>query len=219
MRTMKQPLVRERRRVLCLGFVCALIPVWSHAEGLPQRNLLVEWRYTDAPMVGRPSGQYATQDAAPPAVVQSLLVLNGQEARLRLTRSVPITQWQFGVYADTASQSSSQQTTSGGWHAWSTTTWVDIGQGVVVQPRWTGGRQPVTLVVRAKDTRPGTDGPQGPIEQADMATTMRVPLGLWTPIARQAGVPTASPHPGSWSTGDAVEFQEPMRLEVRITAP
>lgn len=200
---MKQHMVRRAWRVATLGLLGAMAATLACAQALPQRNLLVEWRYTDAPISTPRPGQYASQDAATKAPVQSLQVLNGHEARLRLMRSVPVTQWQLGAHADTASL---------------TTTWVDLGQGVVVQPRWPGGRQPVTLEVRARDTQPGADGPQGPIEQTEVSTTLRLPLGQWTTIGRQAPMP-ASRVKGSWGSADAADEREPMRLEVRITAP
>ncbi|HEX5356106.1 MAG TPA: hypothetical protein VFW93_07800, partial [Aquabacterium sp.] len=147
---------------------------WAGArdEGLPQRNLIVEWRMSGqgqsqqrnvgvrtgqiivdsrGGVVGRTSigtEQYQTESQTD--TVQQVQVLNGGRARLYVGRSQPYTVWQW-AWSGSATAGGSlgsigpQSGAAGASYPVNVvpqTVWIDIGQGLNVRPRWPGGRAP-----------------------------------------------------------------------------
>jgi hypothetical protein len=197
----------------------------AHAAG-PQVNLTVSWRLDDAvqgrgaravvqgqvivdsrgQVIGRTGlGATTVETERSQQTEQMLQVLNGQQAKLYVGKQVGRQSWQIvwappsggggggggGGGTDTGSA-------HGGSHGLqSQTTWVDLGEGLVVRPRWAGGRQPVKLDIEARssralnpDARLGSGfEPDGQVGRTEVSTTLALPLGQWTLIARsgQAG--------------------------------
>jgi len=194
---------------------CVLAQGTLAATPVPARPLLVEWRVSDQPDNdggGRQGGStYASRDAAPPAAVHSLRVLNGQKAQLSWGQSQPVTQWQIGVYADASNRS--------GWQAWSSTSWVETGEALSIQPSWPGGRRPVKVVLRGRRAAMMPNDAPGQTEHQEVHTTLQIPLGQWTVIAQQGRQPAPPSRRGSWGTADVPDTRAVPCLELRVSAP
>lgn len=170
-----------RSRLLCLAELCVvLLPGLAGAgAALPQRNLLIELREADAAQapVGAAGWSARSTDAstARERPSQQLRVLNGASASLRLSVTRPLQVWQVAP---------------GAWlpAPVPTTQWIEAGQQLTVQPRWPGGREPVTVVVRAESSRFDPTVATGSAElpqrtEARVTTTLRAPLGEWVTLA------------------------------------
>lgn len=236
-------------------------------DGLPQRNLLVEWRVSGQGLneqraagieVGRVIidsrrgviGQAAvtagtvrtdTQGSS----VQQVMVLNGGRARLYMGRTQSVTAWQFvyspgaaqgqggfGAYGNTGGNSGGNtggNAAAPGVSAWPQTVWVDVGQGLHVTPRWSGGRD-VVVEIEAQSRQPAQPGsaynntpyggqidPDGQTRRTELASTVSVPLGEWVVVARNGGRVQRT-QSGTLSTRDVDESQSE-QLEIRVTAP
>lgn len=144
-----------------------------------------------------------------------LLVLNGAQASFTMTESTPI-QWvdvaldrQQGEQRDRVVVVPRQGM-------------AERVRGIVVRPRWPGGRSPVDVEVRASDQAQmpqggayGTtlpDGQQRP--STDVLSTVQAPLGIWVTIARTGSV-TSSASRNTYSTRDA-EVQKLRELQLRV---
>ncbi|MEY4766740.1 MAG: hypothetical protein RI907_3413 [Pseudomonadota bacterium] len=145
---------------------------------------------------------------------QSLRVLNGQQARLFVGRQVARQSWQLVMSAQGTQGVQSQ------------TQWLDLGDGLVVRPRWPGGRQPVSLDVEARSSRalaPGqaqTSGfdPDGQVSRTELATTLALPLGQWTLLARSgSGLDAQSRQRGTTLSTRSLDEQGNMALWVRVS--
>jgi len=168
-----------------------------------------------------------------------VLVLNGAQARLSLGQQRPYTQWQlaFGLAPTPASAAPSSgtvgqsvqaptfsgQTYSPSIQAYSTTTWVDTGQGLRVRPSWPGGQAPVTLTF---DTRSdvsdasralGSSGSELPPAQLQAESTLSVPLDRWVAVARTGGQQTQSQR-GTYGTGEVAQSGHTV-LEIKVSLP
>lgn len=171
-------------------------------DGLPQRNLLVEWRVGGQGAstqrqagieVGRviidsrrgvigqagiTAGTVRTESQG--SSVQQVMVLNGGRARLYMGRSQSVTAWQL-VF-------------SPGLMALPQTVWIDVGEGIHVTPRWSGGRD-VVVDIEAQSRQPVQPGsayggqldPDGQTRRTELASTVSVPLGEWVVVARNGG--------------------------------
>jgi hypothetical protein len=194
----------SRRRAVglfALGAALALPLVAPAGPTLPQRDLIVEWREADA---GGTAWGLRSGDAARDRQIQMLRVRNGQRASLRLSVTRPVQTWQAapGVWRGVAVP---------------TTEWLDAGQALVVEPRWPGDTQPVTIVLRAQAVRFDTPVAPGSAEPpqrggVQIETTVAVPLGEWVTLAT-AGAPDASPN--TVSSRDAAPSRR--NLELRVT--
>jgi hypothetical protein len=168
-----------------------------------------------------------------------VLVLNGAQARLSLGQQRPYTQWQlaYGLAPSPAAAASPMgptgtsvqaptfngQAYSPSIQAYSTTTWVDTGQGLRVRPSWPGGQAPVTLTF---DTRSdvsdasralGSSGTELPPAQLQAESTLRVPLGRWVVVARTGGQQTQSQR-GTHSTNELAQGGHTV-LEIKVSLP
>lgn len=227
-------------------------------DGLPQRNLLVEWRVSGQGLseqraagieVGRviidsrrgvigQAGVTAStvRTDTQGSSVQQVMVLNGGRARLYMGRTQSVTAWQF-VYSPGAAQGQGgfgAYGNSGGNNgvpgvtAWPQTVWVDVGQGLHVTPRWSGGRD-VVVEIEAQSRQPAQPGaayttpyggqidPDGQTRRTELASTVSVPLGEWVVVARNGGRMQRA-QSGTLSTRDVDESQSE-QLEIRVTAP
>lgn len=227
----------------------------AHAGKAPG-NLQVEWRVVSSAQarertLGVQSGgiHLSTRDAREQdETVHSLLVMNGGRAHLYVGRSVPVTTWQMllgtSVGAPSAPSPSSPQGYPGtSAQLLSQTQWVDLGQGLTVKPRWSGGGAPVQIEIEAQSRVPvdqagtlgayqqGAYAPDGQIQRQDVSSTLAVPLGQWVVVAQsranQSGQQTQArmrtPTParnaqGTWSTSD-LDDQGDQQLEIRVTVP
>lgn len=163
---------------------------------------------------------------------QSVLVMNGGQARLFFGRSVPVSTWQFAWQGEGASASSTSATsTSANPPAWalSQTHWVDLGEGLTVRPRWPGGSAPVTVELEASSRRAIAPGevsvmegsgayePDGQSRRTEVMSTVAVPLGQWVAVARRGGQ-TQQRQSGTWSTRQ-VDSDAQEQLEIRVSLP
>ena len=218
-------------------------------DGLPQRNLLVEWRVSGEGRtelrqggieVGRVIidsrrgvisqgnvgvGTVRTESGG--SSVQQLMVLNGGRARLFMGRSQSLTAWQFAY----SPQAGGAPRFGGygpagtpGVAAFPQTVWIDLGQGLDVTPRWSGGATAVVEIeaqsrqpVQAGSVYGGQIGPDGQTRSSEFASTVSVALGEWTVVARNGGSVQRS-QSGTLSTRE-VDDRQTEQLEIRITAP
>lgn len=105
------------------------------------------------------------------------------------------------------------------------TVWIDLGQGLIVTPRWPGGRAPVTVELEARSSEPAQPGgaysghldPDGQVRRTEVSSTVSVPLGEWTVVARNGGQ-SAGTQSGTLSTRSLDESRSE-QLEIRVTAP
>ena len=174
---------------LCLAPVLAFA---AEPAKLPARNLLVEWRVSEAVVDQRQSGvivlrsdgsgtragasvETRSRERASDGV-QRLLVLNGAVAQLQLAQSLP---WQFvqAAWQGGAASSPRSGVVMG-------TQWVASGQGLQVQPRWPGGAARVSVELQADAAAPLADG--GSVRE-QLRTTLQLPLDQWTVVAERAG--------------------------------
>ena len=166
---------------------------------------------------------------------QSVLVMNGGQARLFFGRSVPVSTWQFAWQGDGASATgalgagtTSSSTNPPAW-ALSQTHWVDLGEGLTVRPRWPGGSALVTVELEASSRRAIAPGevavmessggyePDGQSRRTEVMSTVAVPLGQWVAVARRGGQ-TQQRQSGTWSTRQ-VDSDSQEQLEIRISLP
>ncbi len=194
------------------------------APPLPQRNLSVEMRVSDDSSDSRRDaaagasvtvGSSGRVDAAGAAsvrsgsqrqglgAVQRVLVLNGGRATLRLAQSLQVddteiwwTPW--GPGAAVRSQ------------------WIELVNGMEVQPRWPGGDAPVTLEIAAQSAGRATQNSGRALPpQLSTFTTVQVPLGEWFEVAqlqsRQSSV--------SRSGFSAATSARQRSLQVRVSLP
>lgn len=185
-----------RRRAWCAATLGLALGATQAAPPLPQRNLSVEMRVvddaTDAQQGAAAGGSVRIDSrggasAQGGVVVQSrsrqlgqdlqqrVLVLNGGRAVLRLAQGQPVddtevwwTPW--GPAAAVRSQ------------------WVELVDGIDVQPRWPGGNAPVTVELTAQRATPAIGNwqgsrPPGPAQWSTL-TTVQVPMGEWVTVAQ-----------------------------------
>ena len=215
-----------------LAGLALLIPAW--AQG-PAVNLQVSWRVSTQAdqrgvVVQMPPGVTVQTSRRQHEQVQSVMVLNGGQARLFMGRSVPVSTWQL-AWKGGAVPGTTPGTTSGtDPQAWavSQTQWVDLGEGLTVRPRWLGERSAVTIELEASARQPvqageftmaggGAYEPDGQSWRTEVLSTVVVPLGEWTVVARR-GEQVQRQQAGTWSTrhidGSAQEV-----LEIRVSLP
>lgn len=185
--------------------------------------------------------------------VQQVTVLNGGRARLFFGSSQPVTTWQWAWAPGQVGGGSGGWTSYGPLEGAGQggdemaqrhggrdrghdgrqspvqvvpqTTWIDLGQGLIVIPRWPGGRAPVTVELEARSSEPAQPGsaysgrvdPDGQVRRTEVSSTVSVPLGEWTVVARNGGQ-NARTQSGTLSTRSLDESRSE-QLEIRVTAP
>lgn len=233
-----------QRRPLILAAVALpslALPFLARAQAparLPLRNLLVELRHGEASqlrssgggvesgaVVVGPNGEVRARGGVTVEArgrddargsTQQVTVLNGGQASLRVGLAVPMQWLQWGWTPD------GPVLVGGGQY-------VETGSGFVVQPRWTGGDEPVTVELRTEGSarasagvpsRYAPDGqplPDGAVRQAGVLTTVQVRLGEWITVA-SSGDTQALRKRGLLSTRD-IEREQRLLLQMRVTAP
>jgi hypothetical protein len=227
--------------------------VAAGANHLPQRNLLVSWRMQSdaeasrdtrglqrgAVVVDTQGGMRAqgvitwgsAQAQASGQGEMQVLVLNGGQARLSLGQQRPYTQWQWlaGLQAPTSAQSpatpAAQATpATPTLQVFSTTTWVDTGQGLRVRPRWGGGKAVTLELDTQADVSNASRGllsggaeQQVPPERLQTQTTLQLPLDQWVTVA-QTQVQQSSSQQGSWRTSEVAQGGHTV-LQVKVSVP
>ena len=190
----------------------------------PQRNLSVEMRVSeDQAETQRDAQGSRSRSAAAAAAIdaggsvtvrsgssrqaadatQRVLVLNGGRASLRLAQGLQVddtevwwTPW--GPGAAVRSQ------------------WVELVNGMEVQPRWPGGDAPVTLEIAAQSAGRATPNSGQPLPpQASVFTTVQVPMGEWVEVARLQGRQSSVSGGGF---GAATSSRQ-RSLQVRVSLP
>lgn len=207
------------------------------APSLPLRNLIVEWRIEGQGQI-RDSGAGVRQgrviiDSQRGVVaqgdvrlgtwqtesqtrsVQQVQVINGGRARLFIGRSQPYTVWQWAYAPAQAPRHRSPPPAPV--QVWGQTEWLDLGQGLNVRPRWPGGQAPVTVELEASASQPSAYEPDGQIRRSEVVSTVAVPLGEWTVVAR-SGRRAQETRSGTLST-DTIDDTQSEQLAIRISAP
>lgn len=172
--------------------------------------------------------------------VQQVTVLNGGRARLFFGSTQPVTTWQwawapgqgggggwssYGPLEGQPGQQPDQGRSGNPINIVPQTVWIDLGQGLVVTPRWPGGRAPVTVELEARSSEPAQAGgvysgqldPDGQVRRTEVSSTISVPLGEWTVVARNGGQSSRT-QSGTLSTRSLDESRSE-QLEIRVTAP
>jgi hypothetical protein len=177
--------------------------------------------------------------------VQQVQVLNGRSARLYVGRSQPQAVWQWAVSlpippgasdntdddtgsASPATAASAASTPWGQLQMASQTRWVDVGQGVTVRPRWSGGRTVLVEVDAQSSDALGASAQDGGalpadavIRRTEVMSTLTVPMGQWTPVARRVSQTLRQTGQRTSATLSTRELRDDQstELEIRITAP
>ncbi len=216
----------------------------------PQVNLTVSWRLDDAgrgsstrqvvqgqviidsrgKVVGRTGLGATTVDTERSQQTEQMLrVLNGQQARLFVGKQVGRQSWQIVWSPQSGGGSvggSAGSAQGGSYGLQSQTTHVDLGDGLVVRPRWAGGRQPVLLDIEARSSRAQNPGsslgsgfePDGQVGRTEVSTTLALPLGQWTVIARSGDARISEGNSGGTSLSTrSLDEQGSMSLSVRVS--
>lgn len=231
-----------------LGALLSSLSLWGARPALaapPAVNVQVEWRVVSSAQARARQAQIqvpgsvtlSTQDTRRQSdAVHSLTVLNGGKARLYVAQSVPQTSWQFLFSApgQPAGQPGGGGATSpggntaslGGAQLLSQTVWIDLGQGLTVQPRWPGGKAQVEVQMEAVSRQPlgagallGTSGfsPEGAVQRREVMSTLLVPMGQWVVIA-QSSQQGSQRTRGVLSTAE-LDDEDASQLEIRLTLP
>jgi len=205
------------KRWLAAGLVAMLGGV-ALAAGLPQRNLVVEWRVVERVDAGVPAGDGVTvgtarsvdargastlRTARADAPVHRAVVMNGQAVQLE---SVETVTWHWAEAASTPRGPVGVLRSAP----------VETGRAIALQPRWAGGHADVELVVEHAGTTLPDDPASGPRRER-VRTTLRVPLGVWATLADS----TSASGPGvagTVSTRDVASHRQQV-LQVRVSAP
>ncbi|HZF78235.1 MAG TPA: hypothetical protein VEZ89_00450, partial [Rubrivivax sp.] len=101
-----------------------------------------------------------------------------------------------------------------------TITWLDAGRSLMVQPRWPGGSQPVTVEVQVDGAALDPLRGQGPLPaqtRQQTVTSVLAPLGQWVTLARSAGDQSAEQR-GTLSVRSQQAAQRQL-LQIRVLSP
>lgn len=197
-------------RGILVGLLCTSLstpPACAPTPALPAVDLIVQIRVigktdlaaeaaTSQSPHASPKGLEITSAVQAPlsARTQAIRVRNGRSAEVSWSQALPIQWLQAGQY-----RSRPGGTTEGG--IVNGLVWLHSGQSLSVQPRWSGGRDPVQVDFRIEtqgiEERHSTDIPAFGTQA--WASTMSVPWGQWTTFATTG---TAQPPSDgtTWST-------------------
>lgn len=184
-----------------LACVLALAGPAAWAQ-LPPINLTVALRQVEDGGSGYGVG---TRPQTPLLEPQAVQVRNGERAQWQFGQAIPV-QWVKSVSAPSRLSGASVQ---------QGLTWLQAGQGLVVQPRWPGGSQPVQVQIEVRaaavQARPGSELPVQ--ARSELVSTLALPLGEWVTIASTGSAAAAGTYRSEGAT-------RPRRLlQLRITAP
>lgn len=208
-------------------------------QGIRSGQLIIDSR---GQIIGRTGiGASRTETESRAQATQQVQVINGGRARLFVGQTQPHLVWQWawvdggrgglvggggsgsgtlGVIGPAASVETAAQPRLA-----AQTVWLDIGQGLHVRPRWPGGHAPVLLELEAQSRTPVRAGgvaadriePDGQTRRVEVGSTLSVPLGEWSVVARSGSQATRQ-QSGTLSTRE-LDSLESEQLEVRVTAP
>ena len=200
-------------RGVAVGLLCAGLSTHAaHAAtpGLPAVELTVqirvisetEWAAETAaretphpPQQGLEIG--SAVQAPLSARTQEIRVLNGRSAEVSWSQALPIQWLQAAQYRSRAGGGA-----DGG--IVNARTWLRVGQSLSVQPRWSGGRDPVQVDFRIEtqdvDEPRADDIPAS--STRSWASNLSVPWGQWTTFAA-TGTARPAPDSATWSTQSA----------------
>ena len=183
---------------------------------VPKRDLRVELRQmAEAQEVS--VGYHASSSASPASwPSQILLVRNGEKATLRMQQSVPM-QWVTSAQSQSSSlKAGSAEASSTGGGVTQALHWFDIGQSMIVTPKWPGGKKDVALEIEVQQadmqTVHNADLPSQTRNQLN--TVVTVPLNTWVTVAASGRGPAPA---GSYSSEASTDARR--LLQVRVTAP
>ncbi|OYU45897.1 MAG: hypothetical protein CFE44_05090 [Burkholderiales bacterium PBB4] len=205
-------MVTYRALVFCLLSFAA--PIGAESL-LPKRDFTIEVRQIEE---GREAGESyrAGTHSQTQWVTQSLNVRNGEKGSLKGQRSLPM-QWvqsvqsqSTGIAGPSAAASSTSAATT------QTLQWFDVGQNLVVSPKWPGGRKDLALEIELErfDMVDSTHADLPGQSRRRVSTTVTLPLNQWVTIA--ATGKSAAPA-GSYSSESSTEARR--LLQVRVLAP
>lgn len=242
-------LARMNRRQLSLRLVLLPLPcllagalpaaLAQPPKSGPQRNLWVELRWVDSSIsaaavagvregarelgTGRPGLARETEAQRTEQQLQRVLVLNGEQASLQLSETLPL-QWLelSAVAAGSGPQGPGQPGRLGGKvRAESRSAWIEQTRGFTLRPFWPGGAQPVRVELQAQGPAAGdAAGPQAAGQPAARSETLRstvsLPLGSWLTVAR-SGARLQTQERGVLSSRDAEQLgQRELQLRVEL---
>lgn len=218
--------------VLATGFACVALSGACAAEPpLPQRNLLVQWRVLVAGQVQRStqgvragevvidsqrgvSGKAAMTWSTATLddeqhVDGQVLVLNGAEARLMLSRQQPVLNWFWSCHPAPCTNPASQGRVG------VSTNWVDRGQGLTVQPRWPGGNASLAMRFEVEADSDAQDLATG--TQRRVQSTVMMPMETWVTVAESSGQNDhrTRQQAGLYSTDESQQSQWLLQIRVR----
>jgi len=206
----------NQRRLFLIGLGClSLMASLPALAQLLKRNLTVEMRQVEE--VGSSGYSVSTQPQAALMAEQSVNVRNGEKATLTVSKSMPM-QWVQSVSAQSAALSASgvsASSTGGG--VKNGLVWLEAGQSLKVQPRWPGGKQPVSVEL---DVESASVGQRNGTELTDQSriqlnTTVSLPLGQWVTVASSGS--GSGDQPGVYSSQSASNSNR--LLQLRVLAP
>lgn len=216
----------RRMKRIVLG-LAALLCIGLAPAAPPPRNLSVEMRVSEeqfdaqraaqgSVVVGSRGGRVNAGAAVTVQAgssrqgldaIQRVLVLNGGRATLQLSQGVQVegaeiwwTPW--GPGAVLRSQ------------------WVELVDGLQVQPAWPGGDAPVTLELAVQRRAPLAAPPPGTRAalpaQWGVVTTVQAPLGEWVTVAEVQGRETGMVASGGFGASTATRRR---LLQLRVSLP
>lgn len=189
-----------------------LLVAQSALAQLPARDLNVELRQIEESSTG--GYTIGTRPQTPLLTPQQMLVRNGSKASFSLGQTIPL-QWVQSVSSHTSTLSvTGADASSRGGGVTQALVWMDAGQSLAVKPRWSGGRQPVTVEVEMQsasmEPRPGAELPSQ--ARSQLVTTVGAPLGQWVTIAT-----TGNSQPrGTYGSDAAGEGRRLLQLRVSL---
>ncbi|WKB51548.1 hypothetical protein [Eleftheria terrae] len=215
------------RRLLLAASLCLLAPAVAWAQrgdaALPQRNLLIEVRQGDEAQLSqqglgaggevsvstsrRVEGGVTVQTTRRESrssgqLAQQVMVLNGGRAGVRLAQSQPLQFYQV------------MWNGRGGASLLPSAVIVEAGRGFTVQPRWSGGDEPVLVDIAAESARLGDGGVR---DASSTQTTVQLPLGEWVTIA-SSGDTQQTQERGLLSSREAAGSRRVL-VQMRVSAP
>ena len=218
------------KRRLFIAALPVLPPLVSQAQpALPQRNLWVELRWVESRMSGAalaavrdgavvlgtagsysPRGQVVLGTAAQDGTIQALprlMVLNGRSASVQISEASPVQWLDYAVELAPGARGASAAAGARVYAAPRSGQATQL-RGFSVSARWPGGQAPVQVELRSSNS---TDQGAG---QAELFSTVQIPLGRWLTVAR-SGDAVAAPPRGTLSTRDA-EARTLRELQLRV---
>lgn len=227
------PNVIARRSVtLSVGIVTGLmlIGLKGNSAGaaqptLPAADLIVQIRtISDAELAADAATSDGTHSAARPSLsvsnsadesasarTQEIRVRNGESASMSWSQTLPIQWLQAAELRGAASGIG-----AGGGGFVNGLIWLRAGQSLFVQPRWSGGRQPVRLELRLETERVAEqrdqDVPSSSLRTS--ASALLLTMGLWTTYSA-TGAAQPPLDAATWST-QALRTRGRQLMQVRV---